>query len=363
MLRFSRPAVLVIFLLIPAVLVPHTTTAQTLAATLTHIHVSAPVSPASYPTGESLLRQSLAAMRRSLHSSHGAQTTTSQSTAPRDTAQHETTTFQLIGTCALTHSSLAANTTASSRLSTGPSSSVEYVVIASPHASHTWTRSAQTHKQWLTADFARIELGILEVCPSIFLRDFLRDFAGKSFANLGLTTVGGHSTWHLHTGQSPRGQVYKEDFYLDQRSLYPVRAVFDQVTTSSHFHMVTQFTAFNVPVRISPPASSSAPPAQGLGPDVNISVTPNPMPGNSTPALTVTATPGSHCTARVEYPKSGSGSGSSITQALGTRRVGTSGTVRWTWHIPARAVDGIAIAECPAGSIGASHTASFYVFS
>jgi hypothetical protein len=156
--------------------------------------------------------------------------------------------------------------------------------------------------------------------------------------------------------------TYTVDLYLDQTSLYPVRIELGQTRGSYRSSVLSRFIAFNAPLRIVPPTAFTTPRAPTDLQGVSASVTPNPMPSNAIPTLTVTAAPGSRCTARVVYQQTAPGTSSPATLHLGTRLVGRRGTVQWSWRAAPHATGGNAIVDCTRGRGAINQVDSFTIF-
>jgi hypothetical protein len=111
------------------------------------------------------------------------------------------------------------------------------------------------------------------------------------------------------------------------------------------------------PLPLSPAGTPSSTTGTGAGFSVRAYVTPNPVSNGAHPTLYARTAAGAVCTASVLYstgyaPRSFDGS---------ARTVGSSGAVRWTWHMQSSGTGGTATVTCSFGGQTRSVKASFSI--
>lgn len=205
-------------------------------------------SSAGLPTGGTVLRNSSAAMQRSLHAVH-----TEGSVRLR--LAHRLAQSRLSGDC-ISKPRYQANQF--SRRGSGFVNGVLKVIDDQYRTvqRHTWRRSPSTGNRWQRADADQGALLGLYTCPATFLATIPGSASIVSNArNLGAGTMHRRKVWHIRY----RGTSFEMEFYVDQRTGNWVRL------ESSHGGLQQErdtfdYSAFNEVVTIRAPKVGSASP-------------------------------------------------------------------------------------------------------
>lgn len=201
---------------------------------------SARGSTISQPTGSAVLRESAAAMQRSLHAVH-------TNGRIQMYMVHRAARQRVTGDCVMMPRYWAFQFwRRGTTFVNGTFQAIDSHYIAIQR--HTWVRSPATHHTWQRANADQGALQGLDLCPVLFMSQPGVATLVPSAQNLGAVATGAWKTWHIRI----RGPSLVMDFYVDQRSHNWVRLVSDGRGPPRQ-HEAFDYSRFNETVTIKPP--------------------------------------------------------------------------------------------------------------